>query len=556
MFDKLPYEIFKQIACRIPQEDKISLTYVCKRSYESIIPFIYQNIFLNETYHVSGDYDNSFGTCDWSVLNFPFIDEDDPNTTNDISNRTLAKLKFSYFERTLAESPNRLCPLINRIRCTWHLNEDVMSNVLKLLSDYGSNLKFVDQFVRSSVNKGLELLSKQLKTLTLTPPTVMPTHNSIRSSYLNEIDRFFLKCDLSRLEKLSIHINALKYFKNIRAPMKIKALVLNLRPDTLDLAGYDASGELFKELEYSDIFDTSTLKQLEILSWYSRDDFPSEDEGGFDRLYVQWGLEGFWKFPKIENLSLASLVYNEFFLMNCLAVFHNLKRLKLDYMGKFEFDVSLITFLSKQVCGKKLQRFDIHCELSHRLFFPTTDNPLMRLTFDGFCPCSSCKKTIHEVILKKIFPETRLKLVRNPNKFQTRNFFYQMFLEDKIMPYTNIVDNETPAMGWDSVPIETFVRKFNKNLQDTTNNAENIPIDKITREDAIRLYHLYLHYLQDVFKVFEQGLPNLEFLTINGIPTKIIQVDELQRCAVPLFYNNGYKSNSVYELVDAEALFS
>ncbi|EDZ73115.1 YDR131Cp-like protein, partial [Saccharomyces cerevisiae AWRI1631] len=233
MFDKLPYEIFKQIAWRIPQEDKISLTYVCKRSYESIIPFIYQNLFLNETYHINGDYDNSFGTCYWSVLNFHYIDEDDSNTKNDMSNRRLAKVKFSYFERTLAESPKRLCPLINRIRCTWHLNEDVMTNVLKLLSEYGSNLKFVDQFVRSSVNKGLEPLSKQLKTLTLTPPTLMPTHNSVSGSYLNKIDRLLLKCDLSRLEKLSIHINALKYFKNTGSPMKIKALVLNLRPDTL-----------------------------------------------------------------------------------------------------------------------------------------------------------------------------------------------------------------------------------------------------------------------------------------------------------------------------------
>lgn len=556
MLDKLPYEIFKQIACRIPQEDKISLTYVCKRSYESIIPFIYQNVFLNETYHISGDYDNSFGTCYWSVLNFHYIDEDDSNTKNDMSNRRLAKLKFSYFERTLAESPKRLCPLINRIRCTWHLNEDVMTNVLKLLSEYGSNLKFVDQFVRSSVNKGLEPLSKQLKTLTLTPPTLMPTHNSVSGSYLNKIDQLLLKCDLSRLEKLSIHINALKYFKNTGSPMKIKALVLNLRPDTLNLAEYDASGDLLKELEYIDIFDASTLRQLEILSWYSRDDFPSVEEGGFDRLYVKWGLEGFWKFPNIEKLSLASLVYNEFFLMNCLAVFHNLKILKLDYMGKFDFDVSLINFLSKQVCGKKLQRFDIHCELNHRLFFPMTDNPLTRLNFDGFCPCSTCKNTIHEVILKKIFPGTRSKLLKNPNKFQAHNFFYQMFFENKIMPYTNIIDNESPAMGWDSVPIETFVRKFNENLQSTIENTENITVNKITREEAISLYHLYLHYLKDVFKVFEQSLPNLEYLTINSIPTKIIQVDELQRCVVPLFYNNGYKSNSVYELVDAEALFS
>ena len=225
-------------------------------------------------------------------------------------------------------------------------------------------------------------------------------------------------------------------------------------------------------------------------------------------------------------------------------------------MGKFDFDVSLINFLSKQVCGKKLQRFDIHCELNHRLFFPMTDNPLTRLNFDGFCPCSTCKNTIHEVILKKIFPGTRSKLLKNPNKFQAHNFFYQMFFENKIMPYTNIIDNESPAMGWDSVPIETFVRKFNENLQSTIENTENITVNKITREDAISLYHLYLHYLKDVFKVFEQSLPNLEYLTINSIPTKIIQVDELQRCAVPLFYNNGYKSNSVYELVDAEALFS
>ncbi|CAI4038013.1 hypothetical protein SMKI_04G3520 [Saccharomyces mikatae IFO 1815] len=555
MLDRLPYDIFKQIASIIPQDDKIALTYVCKKSYESILPFVYRNIFLNETYHVRGDFDNSFGTCYWSVLNFPFMNEDDPNAENQISNRALAKLKFSYFERTLAESPSRLCPLIDRIRCTWHLNEDVMSNVLNLLSEYGSNVKFVDHFVRPSVNSGLSPLSKQLKTLTLTPPTVMPTHNSVSSSYLNEIDRLFLNCNLSQLEKLSVHINALRFFKNIKVPMKIKSLVLNLRPDTLDLAEYDVSDGHFAELEYSDIFDTSTLKQLEILSWYSRDDIPSAEEGGFDRLYFQWGLDGFWKFPEIENLSLASLVYNEFFLRNCLTAFRNLKRLKLDYMGKFEFDVSLIRFLSKQVCGKKLQRFDIHCELNHPLFFPTTENPLMRLNFDDFCPCSNCRNTINEVILKKIFPKNQSKLVKNPSRFQSRNFLFQMFFQNKIMPYTSIIDTSTPAMGWDSIPIETFVQRFNEILQDT-NYTERNSTDNITREDAICLYHLYLHYLKDIFVVFEQSLPNLEYLTLNGIPTRIIQVDELQRCAVPLFYNNGYKSNSVYELVDAEALFS
>lgn len=74
----------------------------------------------------------------------------------------------------------------------------------------------------------------------------MPTHNSVSGSYLNKIDRLLLKCDLSRLEKLSIHINALKYFKNTGSPMKIKALVLNLRPDTLNLAEYDASDDFLK----------------------------------------------------------------------------------------------------------------------------------------------------------------------------------------------------------------------------------------------------------------------------------------------------------------------
>ena len=106
----------------------------------------------------------------------------------------------------------------------------------------------------------------------------------------------------------------------------------------------------------------------------------------------------------------------------------------------------------------------------------------------------------------------------------------------------------------DCVPIETFVRNFNRNLQET-NKIGKTSSNNITREDAIRLYHLYLHYLKDVFNVFEQSLPDLEYLTINGIPTKIVQVDELQSCAEPLFYNEGYKSNSVYELVDSESLF-
>lgn len=81
--------------------------------------------------------------------------------------------------------------------------------------------------------------------------------------------------------------------------MKIKSLVLNLRPDTLSLPGYDDTSENLNEIQYSDIFDTSALKQLEILSWYSRDDIPTANEGGPDSLYTKWGLEGFWKFLKL-----------------------------------------------------------------------------------------------------------------------------------------------------------------------------------------------------------------------------------------------------------------
>ena len=44
MLDRLPKEILSNIAHLLAQEDKVSLTYVSKKVYESVIPSLYQNL--------------------------------------------------------------------------------------------------------------------------------------------------------------------------------------------------------------------------------------------------------------------------------------------------------------------------------------------------------------------------------------------------------------------------------------------------------------------------------------------------------------------------------
>lgn len=534
MLDKLPNEIINRVATNLAQEDKISLTYVNKKLYQSILPSLYQNIYLNERYYFPSDYDNSLGTHKWSILYFTYL-KDTPDRKSD--QKEMAKLKFQSLVRSLTKSPKRLCPLIQRVHCTWHLDEDVMKQFIDLLIKYDENLTVFDNFIRDKISDQLVCHSYSLQTLTLPPPKLLPLDTQADITYYKKMRTLFKSYNINQLKELNIHVNACKFFNKLNPPLNIETLCLNLRPDTI-------VGDNVEEIEYSDIFNPNSLKELEILSWYSEED-PDID------LYQIWNLRQFLKFKNIESLSLFSLFANMDFLKDCIMNFNHLKRLKVDFMFEVPIEKSVLDIMAISPCHKTLEYLDIRVnELTSPLLSIEEGDEESQFIIDMTCQCDTCKDTLKRIIQGKYFPRNESYLIKDFKDVEKRNFILQMFKLYPIVPYAHYFDIY-PTIGFYSKPIQELAQSVNYLLGYKPEDKEMY----VTTEDIIQLYHTYIHSLKKTLDYFIIRFPNLKYLTYNELPTKIIQYDDQQKCNIPIFHYHDYKSNQVYELVNDESLF-
>lgn len=526
MLDKIPLELFNRISCLLSQEDRVSLTYVSKKVYQRILPSLYGNIFLNVKQYFPSDLDRTLGTRDWSVLYFTRCGDND-------TVKSIAYSKLKALIRSLKNKPYYLPTLVKRVNCTWHLDKDLLNQLVDTLIEFGTNLKTFEDFLDERVTTKLSSKGEQMQSMVLTPPSVLPTAPA-NNDYFSRMEVLTTRYNWDNIQHLTLHVNACTFFPHLQKPLKIKTLSLNLRPDTL--------GGTFLHQPFCRIFDTDSLKNLELLSWYG------PDQVEFN-LYELWSLEGFYEFHNIKEFTLLSLPADRNFLSNCLTNFPCLQKLKVDYMLDVPLSALLVDSLSRLPCSQTLQDIDFKFEELDAPLVSIHQDEISNFTFNVICKCPDCKDTFQKVILGKYFADKDSLIIRDFSDVEARNFTLQLFKLYPILPYTHFIDRY-PSIGFYCKSLEAHAEKVN-GLLGIEPNQEN----QVTTSDILKLYHMHIHSLKKSWNFFLQRFPQLKFVTLNDIPTKIQQVDKQQKCNIPIFYSKGYKSNQVYELIDNESLF-
>ncbi|EDO18223.1 hypothetical protein Kpol_543p53 [Vanderwaltozyma polyspora DSM 70294] len=538
MLDRFPPEILENVLEYLGQEEKVSLTYVSRILYKHSIPSLYRHLLLNDCYYFPCQLDPTIGTRHWSVLYLSY-------NYNSSKRKELANRKYLTLIRSLESNPEKLCPLIYSLHLEWHINDSLLSRFLKVIIDHAVNLKSVENFIKKYIGITLMKNKSNLESLNLFPPDSYPVEGGASPAYFNGLRGLLKTYSFDHVKNLNVHVNCRTFFKPLKNPLKIESLCLNLRHDTFDT---DPLATAIRT-NYYDIFDVDTLKELEILSWYSDGDTDWET---LHMLYDLWGLRDFGKFNNIENFTILQLLYNEQYLTFFLKSFHNLKRVKLDYLDYIDgtfVKSEQIDLLGRLGCSKSLRYIDLHMtKLEPKLLEIHHFENLSVFEINMSCKCSDCGDTLKNVILKKYFPTKDTFTVNGFSHLHKRDFFLQIFKLFPIFPYYPFVDSH-PTIGYNSMPLNHHVEGVNKLL-----NYEPNDVKYITEQDIIKIYHAMLHSMRKSFDSFLQKFPNLEYLILNGVATKVLQVDEHQRCNMPLFYCNGYKSNQVYELV-SDSLF-
>lgn len=263
-----------------------------------------------------------------------------------------------------------------------------------------------------------------------------------------------------------------------------------------------------------------------------------------------WNLQDFWKFRNIKCLTLLSLVANEPFLRQCFQSFATLRRLKIDYLFDLQVSPKIVDFLSQSNASKTMEYIDIK--------FRDLQPPMISLNpYDDSsfalnlnCKCEGCKETFGDIIVKKLFPTKDSLSIKNYSEIESRTYFLHILKLNPILPYTHFMDH-TPAIGYQCSSLADHASEINYLLK--IRGVSNTRV--ITASDVLRLYHAHVHSLKKTYDYFLSKFANLKFLTLNDLPTKVFQVDELQRCNIPIFYSQGYVSNQIYELLTEESLF-
>lgn len=526
MLDRVPLELFDRIACLLSQEDRVSLTYVSKKLYQRIIPSLYGSLYLNVKQYFPSDLDRTLGTRYWSLLYFTKSGDN-----NDV--KSVANSKLRALIRSLSAKPHELPPLIKRVNCTWHLDKELLNQFVVVLIEYGSNLKVFEDFLDERIATKLSLKGEQMQSVVVTPPTVLPTAPA-NNDYFARMEVLTTRYNWDNIQHLTLHVNACTFFPHLRKPLKIKSLSLNLRPDTL--------GGTFLHQPFYQLFDISVLKSLELLSWYG------PDQVEFN-LYELWSLEELYEFHEIEEFTLLSLPADWNFLSRCISNFPHLRRLKVDYMLDVPLTALLVDALSRFPCSQTLQDVDFKFEELDTPLISIDQDEISNFNFNLICKCPDCRDTFQNIILGKYFANKDSLIIKDFSDVEARNFTLQLFKLYPILPYTHFIDRY-PSIGFYCKSLEAHAEKINGLLGFKSENS-----NRVSPLDVLKLYHMHIHSLKNSWNFFLQRFPQLKFLTLNDIPTKVLQVDRQQRCNVPIFYNNGYRSNQVYQLVNDESLF-
>lgn len=519
MIDCLPLNCFEQVVKFLPQEDIISLTYASRELYNRTVVYLYRNIHLNEKPEFKSDLELP-KIHNWSLLCIPWSS----------SHKSSAERKLESLLRSF-ESNTKLCDNVRKILCSWHLAVPTLIRIISLLGRYATKLQYFEGYLDQEIMDALAILAPRLKSLVIAPPRKVPA-NKAMADYYKRMNSLIDHYDWSRISDLTLYATACVARPNVPNLLKIRSLHLHLRPDTIE--------EACLEPFYS-LFDTTALEDLFITSWYkARDDEIN--------LYEIWHLYEFHKFHNIKKLTLTSLQPDMEYLRGCFENYGRLEKLTVDYLLDATVDTSTIKCLRRAHCSQTLKCLDINTDmLSPPLL--TIDESGDKFVPTMNCQCSDCRDTFSQIIRRKYFPSSEKLSINGFSDVNARHFTLQMFRLFPILPHPLIM-GESPAIAYVTYSLQDHADKVNELLAYGKSHSR-----RITADDIRRLYYAHLHSLKKTFDYYLKSFPNLQYFTLNDIPTQITQVDEQQRCNIPVFYSQGYRSNQTYELVSDESLF-
>lgn len=519
MIDSLPLECFEQVVKRLSQEDKISLTYVSRESYHRTVAHLYRNLYLNNKPEFKSDLD-THQAHHWSLLHIPWQS----------SHEEAAKSKLQLLLRSF-ESNTKLCNHIIQIRCAWHTHVPTLIKIIYLLGKYASKLRYFSGFLDQDVMCVLSVLAPRLSSLVIAPWTKVP-EGKAPAEYYEKVTSLVYHYDWSKITSLTLYADAFSVIPSVTKPLKIRRLCLNLRPDTFNERPLH---------RYSTIFDINSLQELFIVSWYKANDQEAD-------LYEEWRLYDFYEYHNLRMLTITSLRANQEYVRRCCESSPHLKILTVDFLFDAPVDSLTIKCMRDAQCSKTLECLDVRFEpLSAPLL--SIDEAGERFVPKLTCQCNDCRETFNEVVRKVFFPNSEKLRIRGFNDINSRNFTLQMFKLMPILPHPLIMGN-SPAIAYINRSLEDHADKMNELLRNDQSHSPTL-----TSSDVRKLYHAHVHSMKKTFDHFLQCFPNLHYLTLNDIPTQVKQFDEQQRCNIPVFYSQGYRSNQAYELVSDESLF-
>lgn len=529
MLDSLPVEVIEKVVSYLPQRDRVSLVLVCKPLYHKVVPSLYRNLYLNVKPYCHSDLDPTLGSF-WSVLYYSH------------KNEHKADEKFECLVRSLEESPH-ICSLVRRIHCTWHLKKETLYKLADIITKNGINVTHFENFLQMDIADRISKIGVQLTSLDLPPPKTLPADH-IPISYLEKLKKLTDAYNMQNVTSLTIYIDPTYFFPNhhpLKHKLRIKNLCLSLRGD-----GYKPDAFPLNRLKYSDIFDTEYLEQLSILSWY-------EDEQV--DLYETFHLYELLEFTNIKEFSLLSLFPNDHFLVQCIKKFHALERLKLDYMFDHPISKDVVDIMARSPCAATLQYLDVRLEELDPYIITIYQDEVSYFELNQVCKCEFCKQVFRDIVFKKYFPNQSSLAINSFEDVKSRHVLIQLFRLYPIIPYAQFVD-KSPGIAFRARELEAFVIKTNELLNSkflfySYEKDEN----PVTAQNIIDVYHAHLHSMRRTYDFFLQRFHSLKFLTVNEVPTMVMNTTDGQKHNIPVFYNCNYQSNQVYEVVNDESLF-
>lgn len=529
---ELPNEILQNIVSLLTQSDLINLTLTSKLFYKLSTRTLYSKLYLNDSVIEYSDVYQLASSWSWLKLK--------PNPSSE-SSRKEANYKLKCLLETLMNNPN-LVNNILEVRLNWDLDIQLQKKFVFFITNSSKSLQIIENvtdpelneaiintnnYTSTSNNNGDE--TNNLISLDLPPPNPLPSLE-ISDDYLPNAKKYMIKrLSHDNIKVLTLFIDPLLLFNNLiklpqKNPLEIESIKLHCRADTYPTILYNRRNWEFNKL--SEIFNTSYLKVLTIISWY--------DHICPDRIYKfdQWS-----EFPNLEDITLIAVTYNDKKISNLIENCRILKRLKLDFSyPKREMSKNSLVYKSIFKHKFNLKFLDIKLNLTNRIF--NLDIREFSIVLKIPCNCYLCQEIVFkEIFQKKILPKREDYKIENIDQFEQINFFEQLF-ESSLSPYSKAVD-KYPSVKTGPDTIKDFLNRYNQiNLERSKN------FNPLNEQDFYNLYHCLIHSIKIDIEPFLIYFKKLKFLVINDI-SLIIFKDDLTgtRYPVPIFYSDGFKTN-------------